>query len=191
MPDTGQCPDYEQIQYHAWSGYPAASQGKIHIIPEPCLQGNMPSSPEFRYCTGDIGVFEVLFKVKAEHLPKSDCHIGITAEIKEDLQCIGNSTQPRHTDRRLELIIDNQSEGVICNQSHIIGNQHLLAKTDTETCHTRTEICQIFYSVLNLLCNCFITDNRPCNQLWEEGYIKTYLQRVLLHFSMLSVLPER
>ena len=46
----------------------------------------MPSSPELGNTFGNIGVIEVLNKVKTKHLTKTNGHIRITGEIKVDIE---------------------------------------------------------------------------------------------------------
>ena len=49
----------------------------------------MPSSPEIRDGGGQVGVVEVLQKLKAQHATQADGHVGVAREIEVDVQGVG------------------------------------------------------------------------------------------------------
>ena len=76
---------------------PVSSKRNVQILLKPGAERNVPSLPEFTDGRADVGVVEVLQKLKAEHSAESDGHIRVTGEIIVNLQGIGQRTQPRHT----------------------------------------------------------------------------------------------
>ena len=54
----------------------------------------MPPPPEIRNAFGAIGIIEIGLEIEAQHFPKADGHIRITAEIKINLKGIGKNSQP-------------------------------------------------------------------------------------------------
>lgn len=95
MPESGQHPDDQKIGDRSGISFAVSSQWNIHILTEPSAQRYMPSSPEFCHTRRYIRVMEVLQKLKSEHLSKTDRHIRISAEIKINLECIRNTSDPR------------------------------------------------------------------------------------------------
>ena len=81
MPDAGEGPDDEQIAQLLSMAHPAATQGNIHIVPEPAGQGNVPAAPQVDKAAGRIGPAEVLIKVETEHLTKADGHVRVAGEV--------------------------------------------------------------------------------------------------------------
>ena len=63
----------------------------------------MPAPPKFRNGAGNIGIVEVLQKLKAKHPPKAAGHIRITGKIKVDLQRVGGDADPGGKRSRLRL----------------------------------------------------------------------------------------
>ena len=94
MPQSGKHPHHHDISHMLSLTHPISSKRDIDIIAEPCAQRNVPSSPEFRDTFRHIGIKKVLFKFKTEHLPKTDRHIRISAEIKVDLERICRTSKP-------------------------------------------------------------------------------------------------
>ena len=65
VPDSGEQPHHKEVSDVLSLGvYPAAPQGEVYIVPEPGGQGDVPPPPELRDRAGDIGIIEVLQKVK-------------------------------------------------------------------------------------------------------------------------------
>ena len=54
----------------------------------------MPAPPELGDTFGDIGIVEVLQKMKAEHAAQANGHVRIGGEIKVDLEGIGQGSYP-------------------------------------------------------------------------------------------------
>ncbi|MOA31005.1 hypothetical protein D3C78_1521370 [compost metagenome] len=54
----------------------------------------MPAAPKVSNALSRIWPIEVFVEPEAEHHAKSDCHIGITAEIKINLERKGDHAQP-------------------------------------------------------------------------------------------------
>lgn len=83
VPETGSEEDDKEIKVSPNISFSISAQGNIEIVSEPSRKRYVPSSPEFRYGLRDIGVIEVLRRIKAEHLAYTYRHIGITGKIKE------------------------------------------------------------------------------------------------------------
>ena len=52
------------------------------------------AAPEFRDAGGNVRIIKVLVEIEAQHLSKTDGHIGISAEIEIQLQCICANGKP-------------------------------------------------------------------------------------------------
>ena len=82
----------------------------------------MPPPPEIGDRIRDIRIIEVDKEFKAEQPPQANGHIGITGEIKIQLQGVGRNAHPSGQRAILHLQMLPQS-------AHLIGQQHLFGKT--------------------------------------------------------------
>ena len=94
MPETGECPYHKDVADVSACGNTVASQWDIDVITEPASERNMPAAPEFRDAGGDVRIIKVLVEIEPQHLSKTDGHIGISAEIEIQLQCICANGKP-------------------------------------------------------------------------------------------------
>ena len=101
VPDTSEHPDDENIPDLLHQTFPVSSQWDVNVFPKPGAQGDMPSSPEFRDAPGNIRIIEVFQEMEAKHFSETDSHIGITGEIKVDLEGVGQGSQPGSRHRKL------------------------------------------------------------------------------------------
>ena len=121
VPDTGAEEDDKFVDNRPHSALPVAAQRNVEVFLEPAREGHMPSAPEFPDASGNIGIIKVLLKVEAKHLSEADGHIAVAAEIKVNLQHIGDGSiqaatrvKPRYP---LQKRVLPEADGV--------GNQHL------------------------------------------------------------------
>ena len=54
----------------------------------------MPSAPKIGHACRNIRVVEVFTELKTEYFTQADCHVGIPAKIKVNLQCVANNAYP-------------------------------------------------------------------------------------------------
>lgn len=64
------------------------------IVAEERAEGNVPPLPEFGYVLTDERVVEVFVKVKSENASETDSDIGVSREVKEDLERVSRYTEP-------------------------------------------------------------------------------------------------
>ena len=93
---------------------------------KPSGQGNMPSSPEITDASTDIRIIKVLFEMESEHPAQTDRHIAVSAEVKINLQHIGNGTQPCPC---CVNVSGRCSKKLVRDKSHGIGNQNLFTES--------------------------------------------------------------
>ena len=129
----------------------------------------MPPPPELRHGGGGIGVVEVFRKVKAQHLPHADGHVGIAGEVEVDLEAEGRDAQPAADGRqrpgrlRCQLRVPQRADAV--------GQQHFFRKAHGEPpCPGGERRCRV-RPVNQLRRNILIADDRPRHQLREHSHI--------------------
>ena len=137
----------------------------------------MPSSPELFNAAADIRIIEVLFEMKTKHPSKTDSHITVSAEIKINLQHIGNGTCPCSQDIDLRRC---RPEKGICHKSHGIGDQNLFTKTCCKPADPCKGSLQCLSPCIYLNLYVMVFYYRSCDQLREKGYIEKYLAKILL-----------
>ena len=67
---------------------------EVDVILEPGRKRNVPTAPKFLYRFGNVGIVEVFNEIEAHHMAQTDRHIGVAAEVKIDLQRVGDRAQP-------------------------------------------------------------------------------------------------
>lgn len=122
--------------------------------------------------------------MKAEHPSKTDCHIGVSGEIKKYLQCISDSSKPCEGDRQLASMKDKRP---ICDQGKVIGKQNLLTEAFQETAYALGKIIKTLLSSHNLISNDRISENRSRYKLREENDIEANMEQIFLHLSFSPV----
>ena len=126
----------------------------------------MPSLPEFRNILADERIAEVFVKVEAEYASKTYRYIGISGEVEVNLHSVGYYRVPRSDNgqRRkiacLEERIDDSAE-VVCKDD-------LFTKTHANPCDTLAYIGRGYNSVVYLVFDYGIADNRTCDKLGEH-----------------------
>ena len=149
----------------------------------------MPASPEFRNGTGNVRIIEIFIEVKPEHFSQSDGHIRISAEIEVNLEGIGQRPQPGHPCRQRHVCAEplhrsvSEPKGVIRNQRHVIGQQHLLSQSGNKAYHTVGKVLQVLLPIINLIRNGFIPHNRSGDELRKKGDVQANIQQIFLRLA--------
>ena len=84
----------------------------------------MPAAPEFRDRLRNVGIVEVLQKIESQHLAKSDRHIGVSGEIKVDLEGIADGADPGG---EAALLGNGKRRNALIDLTGAVGKQYLLA----------------------------------------------------------------
>lgn len=94
VPKTCKSPHDEKVENLPFNALSVTAERNINIFFEPCRKGNMPSSPKVCNRLCDVGIVKVFKKLESHHIAKTASHIGVTREIKVNLECIGYHTHP-------------------------------------------------------------------------------------------------
>ena len=180
MPEAGQAPHNQKIENLTGQSLPVASQGDIHILPEPGGKGDVPPAPEFRNAGTDVGIVEVFQKLEAKHPPQASCHIGITGKVKVNLQRVSQDSHPGGEGPPFCL-------EKIPQIAHGVGQQHLFPQAQDKQLDTGGKVMDILPAVLHLLRHILVPDNGTGNELREQGDIGTEGQRILLNRRIVAV----
>src|SRR6185503_15484570 len=71
----------------------ASAQRDIDVIAEPGGEADVPARPEFAQAGGQVGIVEIEDQVEADHFCDAAGHVGVAAEIEEDLPGEGDGRQ--------------------------------------------------------------------------------------------------
>ena len=126
----------------------------------------MPAPPELGDGARDIGVVEVPRKLKAQHPAQAHGHVGVAGEIEVDLQGEGDHAQPGA--RRGELR-GGQSLVGVPELPQIVGQQYFLAQTYREGLYAGGKPLHRVVPVVDLISQLLILDDRPGDELGEQG----------------------
>ena len=143
----------------------------------------MPSSPKVCNRLCDVGIVKVFKKLESHHIAKTASHIGVTREIKVNLECIGYHTHPCSDN----TVFIGCCKNVCCERSHGVCDNYLFGKTDHKELYTLCEHFKRFTAVYKLFGNITVTDNRTCNKLRKKCNISTEVYEVLRHWRIITV----
>ena len=65
VPEAGECPDDENIQYLPGQAAAIAAEGDIEVVAEPRAERDVPPAPELGDAGRNIGIVEILRKAEA------------------------------------------------------------------------------------------------------------------------------
>ena len=122
--------------------------------------------------------------MKAEDRTKTDGHLRITREVKEDLYGIRKNTKPCHAGCKTSDLIGLDRTGDI---ARLIGDQDIFAETQDETAGSLLHILPANIGVLNALFYLFVLHDRTRDELREEHDVKRKQQRILLSFDLSAI----
>ena len=178
MPETGKEPDDEKVENLVFS---VSSKGNIDIVAEESAKGHMPSAPEFRCGTGNIGIVEVFEEMETEYFSEADCHIGITGEIIINLNREHKNTEPDRCGASCCKIAGKIGfRKLACN----VGDKNLFGKAHKESCGSAPDILEVFTAVVNFKSNVRISYYRTCNKLGIKRNIHEEFHIVMLGFNV-------
>ena len=168
MPQTRQRPDDQQVQVPLQRAAAIAAQGNINIFSEPGGQGNVPFAPEFGETPGTVRMIKVFRQHKAHGFSQTDGHIGITGEIKINLEGKGDQAQPGTEGAGLGKI----SIHLAPETAESVCQQHLFRQTDAEPAKAAAHLIPGRPGMGNeLFLQIRIADYGTGNQLGEQGKI--------------------
>src|ERR1051325_4933313 len=159
MPQTGEEPNDKKIEHHV----PAiATQRDVNVIAEESAQRDMPPSPEFSGRSGNIGEVEILMLMEAELFSKADGHIRITGKVEIDLERIHQQPEPtakcsKRSGIRIHVFC-HQFPGHICNE-------YFFEEPDEKTVDAFTYIMYIEFTMIDLVRDMRVTNDRSCHEL--------------------------
>ena len=184
VPEAGQEPDDKDVEKLAALFDPVSAQRDVDIIAEPGAEGDVPPAPEFGDAFGDVGVIEVLREEKAQHPSQADCHQRVAAEVKVNLEAVGDDAHPGKRGgylRKAErLHLGPQRTDGVC-QKNLAGKAH------DEQAHTLVDLRQGDLAALELPADVRVQDNRTGNQLREEHDEGAEVDQVVLHLDFAPV----
>ena len=141
----------------------------------------MPSSPEFTDTGRNIRIIKILMEMKSKHHSESQRHITVAAEIKIDLQHIGNCAQPSTRTGDSGCC---RTKEIIRHKSHCIGDKNLFAQTCNETPDSFSDFLRRLLTIIDLRLHIMILNDRSRDQLWEKRDIQKHLSEILLNRSI-------
>ena len=137
----------------------------------------MPAPPELRNALGDIRVIEVLKEFKAYHTPEAYGHVGVSGEVKVNLQreCKGAYPAPHEG----QIAAARRVNVPQC--ADVIGNQHLFADAYHEALHAGGKLVHAVGAEIKLVGNVLVPHDRARDKLREQGDEGAEADIVFLH----------
>lgn len=86
VPETAKEENDKGVPDNLRLGTTAATERNVHIIPEPCRQGNVPSAPELRDIPTEIRDVEIPHQIDSEELGRSYRDVRVSGEVPVNLE---------------------------------------------------------------------------------------------------------
>ena len=137
----------------------------------------MPAAPEFRNRLGCIGQIKVLAVLESKDHTKANGHVGITAEVKIQLEGKHESRKPRANKHGIRTQIRQSVD----NLTAIVSNQDLLRKANRKTLDTLENHTGNHPACMQLNLHLLIADNGAHQQLWIHQPTQQHAVEVFLN----------
>lgn len=140
--------------------------------------------PEIRDAGGGVGIAEVFREVETKHPAEADRHIGIAGKIEIDLEGERRKADPGGENRKLSgLQPRNRLPDLPCR----VREQHLFGQAHGKAADARSKVGKGLLPVLQLAGYGLHSDDRPGDELGEQGNIGAEIENAALHLHLSPV----
>ena len=178
MPETGEEPDDKEVEDLVFS---VSAKGNIDIVAEESAEGHMPSAPEFRCGTCNIGIVEVFEEMESENFSETYRHIGIAGEVIINLDREHKNAEPDRGGASCCKVTGKISFGELAGN---VCDKDFFCKTNKESCCSAPDILEVFTAVVNFHRNVGVSYDRTRNELGIERNIHEEFHIVMLGFNV-------
>ena len=145
----------------------------------------MPTPPKIGYRIRSIGIVEVFIKGKTKDTTQTNRHIGITREVKVDLESERQQTQPSADHGQRPTSLHGKTFFPKCTNG--VGQQNFLCQTHTESPCAQCKVFRSMHTAIQFFRYSLILHNRTGNQLWEHRHKGTKIDDVFLHRRIFTI----
>ena len=138
VPQAADQKGQKQIQISTDSTLAVSTQRAVDIGAQRPAEGDVPPAPEYGNALRAVRRPEILGDIDVEHLSQTNGHVRIAAEIKINLEGIGERGCPCGTETKTFGV-----EAIFYKQCQRIGDHDFLEKTDAEHIDAPGEIVSI------------------------------------------------
>ena len=135
MPKPADEKDETEIAVSLGCGAAIAAERDVEIVAQPLRQADVPAAPELGDRARPIGQTEIARERKAERDAKPDRHVRVAGEIEIDLDRVGRKPEPGFGEARQHRLVEHG----FGQARDLVGDQHLLRKTDDEDAQARRD----------------------------------------------------
>ena len=177
VPQASDRPHDGDVEHPPGRRHARPAERDVDVIAEERVEADVPPAPELADRLGDVGVVEVAQVLEAQHAPQADGHVGVAAEIEEDLERVGDKPRPgaNRADRRAP-----EPEHLVGEDRADVGEQDLLGESDDEEPQPGMEPLERLHAVEDLVGYGRVADDRPGDKLGEAGDVHAQIQQALL-----------
>ena len=144
----------------------------------------MPSPPELPDIFRNVRILEILSELKSEHLSESDRHIGISAEIKVNLERKCQTPYPCGQNRKTS---DRKRRDLLVESADGIGKHYFFCKSHDKIHNALSEFPHRHDPVQQLCFDIHIAHDRSRDQLREHTDVQCKRKQTLLRFCISAV----
>ena len=184
MPNASDKKDNEQIEEISRFAHPVSAQRNIKIFLEPSRKRDMPSAPELRNGKGDVRIIEVFEESESEYCPETDGHVGITAEIEEELKRICHGPAPGGNGIN---VLHGSVEDLVSNIAQGVGENDFFPKPDDEPSESVNEMIKRLLPVFKLSLHVVILQDGTGDQLRKKRDEQRKIKNISLNGNLPAV----
>ena len=144
----------------------------------------MPASPVLGDTARDVRVVKVFQEFESKDGAETDRHVGVPAEVVVDLEGVTDRSQPGG---HAVQLVDRLRKHLVGYGSQRVGNENFLGESHDEAFHAVGDFLEVHGSVLDLVSDVMVLDDRSCHQLREKGDVERELVNVLLRLNFLAI----
>ena len=156
---------------------PVSAQRNVDIVPEPCTQRDMPSSPEVFYGRGKIGMVKVTDHIDPHAPGRPAGHIGAGHEVRVELDAV-QSARGQHVHA---LISGSIREDRIHHDARLVGDHKLQEHSPQDQMEAPHQIFRLEpMRLCELSAQLAVPGDRSLNDVRKERNKERIFKRVLL-----------
>ncbi len=126
VPQSAQEHRQHEVDVGAPGALPVPAERDVQIVPQPGAERDVPAAPELGHASGDVRHVEILWQVVADHLGRTDGHVGIAREVAVNLQAVADHRQPQHASG----IKRGLRKDLVNRRGQPVGDDHFLRQPE-------------------------------------------------------------
>ena len=164
VPETTDDHDNRQIEVGSAFAFAISAERDVEVVAQDGGERDVPAAPKFGDALGAVRRIKISWEFETEHSAKTDCHVGIAAEVEVDLKSVGQGTDPGINGVRVGRI-----ENGVGHLPTRVGEEDFFREAENEDCDARGKTGDGVFAFAELFGERFVADDGTGDEVRKEG----------------------